>query len=58
MDYTHVCEFDRLRVVDDTLYVMIKKKEEVVQGINYCPICGWSRTLSELAKLQDTRDGI
>ena len=54
----HHCEYDKLLVLDDTLYITIKGKQEIVQYVNYCPICGWSRTLFELAKLQDPRDGI
>lgn len=54
----HHCEYDKLRVIDDTLYVMIKKKEEIVQSINYCPICGWSKNLSNLMEHQNVKDGI
>lgn len=54
----HKCQYDNLIVEDD----MFKFKDShgvwIKHRVNYCPICGWSKTMADLMKDQDKRDGI
>ena len=54
----HECRFDKLVVINDVLYCLINGDVIFGQNVNYCPICGWSKSRSEIMKEQDKRDGI
>lgn len=57
MSSLHECSYDKIRVIDDEIIWVDSKKGPTSQKVNYCPICGWTKTIADLMK-QSLKDGI